>query len=232
VKLVATLLFVVAVVATPRRALGAFALDAAVLVAVALAAALPAGLVLRRLRIEVPFLAFAALLPVVGRAPRTEVLGLSLSVPGSWAAWEMLAKGTLGVGAAVILGATTPIADLLAGVERLRAPRLLTAITGFMVRYLDVITDEAQRMRVARLSRGYDPRWLWQARALAASSGTLFVRAYGRGERVHLAMLSRGYGGTMPVLHDRPVPRSAWGLAGLAPLAAGLAMVAARASGA
>ena len=34
-----------------------------------------------------------------------------------------------------------------------------------MLRYLDVITGEMQRMRVAWLSRGYDPRWIWQARA-------------------------------------------------------------------
>ena len=53
-------------------------------------------------------------------------------------------------------------------------------------------------MGVARQSRGYDPRWLWQARAVASSAGTLFVRSFERGERVHLAMVSRGYAGAMP----------------------------------
>jgi cobalt/nickel transport system permease protein len=69
-----------------------------------------------------------------------------------------------------------------------------------MVRYLDVITEEMRRMKIARLSRGYDPRWIWQAKALASSMGALFIRAYERGERVHLAMVSRGYSGTMPVV--------------------------------
>lgn len=35
---------------------------------------------------------------------------------------------------------------------------------------------------------------------LARSLGTLFVRSYERGERVHLAMLSRGYAGSLPAL--------------------------------
>ncbi|HRE03653.1 MAG TPA: CbiQ family ECF transporter T component, partial [Ilumatobacteraceae bacterium] len=51
------------------------------------------------------------------------------------------------------------------------------------------------------------PRWLWQARPIAASLGTLFVRSYEHGERVHLAMLSRGFTGSMPSLDDDPSQR-------------------------
>ena len=60
-------------------------------------------------------------------------------------------------------------------------------------------------MRVARESRGDTARWLWHARAMASSAGALFVRSYERGERVYLAMESRGYTGSMPSLpHDEP----------------------------
>ena len=113
----------------------------------------------------------------------------------------------------LVLAATTPVTELLTGLERLQVPRVLVAIAGFMVRYLDVIAGESARMRIARLSRGYDPRWLWQARAVAASAGTLFVRSYERGERVHLAMCARGYGGTMPVLHHHRAEPHAWRVA-------------------
>jgi cobalt/nickel transport system permease protein len=85
-----------------------------------------------------------------------------------------------------------------------------------MIRYFDVIADDMRRMKVARLSRGHDPRWLWQARAVATSAGALFIRSYERGERVHLAMLSRGFTGALPELEEAPVGAGTW-LAALAP---------------
>ncbi len=220
VKVLATVAFVLGVVATPRTAFWAFALDAVLITVVIVVAGLPGRLVAHRLRIELPFVAFALLLPVVGMAPRVDVLAWSLSEPGLWAAWNILAKGTLGVLAAIVLAATTPVTELLTGLERLRVPRPFTAIAGFMVRYLDLIAGDAERMRIARASRGYDPRWLWQARAIASSSGTLFVRSYERGERVHLAMCARGYDGTMPELHHHHAARSAWAVAAVVPACA------------
>ena len=121
-----------------------------------------------------------------------------MSVSGLWAAWNILIKATLGLMATIVVSSTTPMADLLRGLERLHLPHAFTSIAGFMIRYLDVIAAEAQRMRVARDSRAYDPRWIWQAKAFGASAGALFIRSYERGERVYLAMLSRGYTGRLP----------------------------------
>jgi cobalt/nickel transport system permease protein len=227
VKVLAALAFVAAVVATPRSAPWAYAVHAAVLATVVVIAGLPARLLGRRLRIELPFLAFAAFLPLVGEDPRVDVLGVSLSRPGLAAAGTIAAKGTLGVAASIVLAATTTVPDLLRGLERLHVPRVVTAIAGFMVRYLDIVVAEATRMHVARQSRGYDPRWLWQARGVAASAGTLFVRAYERGERVHLAMVSRGYTGAMPRLDEPPVGPVRWLAAAPVPLAAWAATAAA-----
>ena len=197
-KLVATIAFIGAVVATPRQQWWAFVLDAAIIVGVAAYADIPLGQLARRLTIELPFVAFALLMPLVGRAPTVEVLGVPLSQAGLWAAWGIIAKGTLGVAATIVLASTTPVPQLISGLERLRVPRTLTAIMAFMVRYGDVVTDEMRRMRIARESRGGQSRWLWQARATATSAGALFVRSYERGERVYLAMESRGYTGSMP----------------------------------
>ncbi|HEX2564824.1 MAG TPA: hypothetical protein VHK25_12955, partial [Acidimicrobiales bacterium] len=90
VKIVATVAFVFAVVATPREALWAFAGDALVLAAVVAVAGLSPAVVARRLRIEVPFLLFAAFMPFTGAGPRVELLGVSLSEPGLWAAWNIV----------------------------------------------------------------------------------------------------------------------------------------------
>ncbi|MGH2820424.1 MAG: cobalt ECF transporter T component CbiQ [Candidatus Rokuibacteriota bacterium] len=209
-KLAAAFSFVVAVVSTPREALWAYAAYAVVVLALARSAGLPLPVLARRLFFEAPFVVAALLQPIVGEGPRTEVLGVSLSVEGLWAAWNIFAKATLSLVTAQVLAATTPAADLLHGLEHLRMPRHITAIAGFMIRYADIITGELQRMRVAREARAYDPRWLWQGHALAASAGTLFIRSYERGERVYQAMASRGYSGAMPILSQHSPSRSEW----------------------
>ncbi|MFF8832559.1 cobalt ECF transporter T component CbiQ [Streptomyces sp. NPDC015131] len=219
-KLAAVLAFVVVVVCTPREAMWAFAAYAALLGAVEAAARVPPGFVLRRLVIEVPFVAFALLMPFVVPGEQTRVLGLSVSVPGLWDAWNVLAKGTLGVAASVLLAATTELRALLLGLQRLRLPPLLVQIATFMIRYGDVITDEMRRMSVARRSRGFEASGLRHWKVLAQSAGALFIRSYERGERVHLAMVSRGYTGTMPVLDEVTASRAQWSAAAALPSAA------------
>jgi cobalt/nickel transport system permease protein len=226
VKLAATLLFVLAAVATPRESFWAFGALAGLLAALTALARVSPGFVLRRLVIEVPFVLFAVFLPIVGTGDRVEVLGMSLSVAGLWAAWNILAKATLGAWASILLASTTQVPDLLEGFRRLRAPRVITSIMGFMIRYLDVIVGEWNRMRVALRSRAYRPRSFRNARPLAAASGALFVRSYERGERVYLAMLSRGYRGEMPELAQGGAAAAHWlGAAAVVALAASIAVL-------
>jgi cobalt/nickel transport system permease protein len=204
VKIVAALLAVLCVVATPREEFWAFGLYLLLIGAVGRIARVPVGHFAKRAVIELPFVVMALLMLVFG------------GTAGALAGWNILAKGTLGVLASLTLAATTTPRDLVVGMQRLRTPTALTTIATLMLRYLEVIAAEARRMRLARISRGHDPRFLWQVGATARGIGALFIRSYERGERVHLAMVSRGWTGAMP---DRGVaarPR-AW-LAGLAPV--------------
>lgn len=217
-KVAAVLLFVVAVVATPREQFWAFGVAALLLVGVAVLARVPVLLVVRRLVVELPFVLFALALPFLGGGERVDVAGVALSVEGLYGAFNVLAKATLGTAAALLLTATTPVRDLLAGLQRLGLPRTMVAIATFAVRYLDVVLAEVGRMRVARISRGDDPRFLWQAKAVAATAGTLFVRSYERGERVYVAMLSRGYDGRFPAAVADAPTRAQWLTASVLPL--------------
>jgi cobalt/nickel transport system permease protein len=219
-KLAAVVAFVLVVVATPREQMWAFAVYAGLLAAVAAAARIPAGLIARRMVIEVPFVAFAVLMPFVARGEHVAVAGVELSVPGLWGAWNVLAKGTLGVVTSILLAATTEPRAMLAGVERLRLPPLLTQIATFMVRYADVVVDELHRMKVARAARCFEARDIRQLGVLARSIGALFLRAYERGERIHLAMLSRGYDGRMPALSGGAASAAQWATAAALPAAA------------
>ncbi|MGP3983731.1 cobalt ECF transporter T component CbiQ [Streptomyces sp. KR80] len=219
-KIAAVLCFVLVVVSTPREAVWAFGLYALLLVTVAAIARVPAGHLLKRLLIEVPFVVSAASLPFVADGPYVEAFGLSLSEPGLWGAWNILAKGTLGVAASVLLASTTELRELLLGLQRLRMPSLLVQIASFMIRYGDVIGDEMRRMRIARASRGFEARGIRHWGVLAKSVGALFIRSYERGERVHLAMVSRGYAGRMPVMQQQTATRAQWSSAAALPVAA------------
>jgi cobalt/nickel transport system permease protein len=223
-KLVALLAFVLIVVATPRTAYWAFGGYALLLAAVAAVARIPPTFVLKRLVVETPVLVFAILLPFIATGPRIELFGLvPVSEHGLLGAWNVLAKATLGVVASILLGATTDQRDLLAGLERLRMPRLLVQIAAFMVRYIEVIADQLRRMRIARLSRGFEARSVRSWPVLGKSAGALFIRSYERGERVHLAMLSRGYTGQLPLISARPVAGAqAWTTAAALPVLAAI----------
>jgi cobalt/nickel transport system permease protein len=84
-----------------------------------------------------------------------------------------------------------------------------------MIRYLSVVSDDLHRMRIARESRGYTGGRAGHLKAVAGGVGALFVRSFERGERVHLAMRSRGYTGRMPLLSSRGATSAQW-LEGLA----------------
>ena len=218
IKLVAGVGFVVGIVATPREAIWAFAFFAAVLIALSAGAGLRPGFVAGKMLVATPFVVAALLLPFFAGGPTTEFLGLQLSVAGLWTMWNILIKACLGLWAAVIIGSTTPIPDVLAGLERLRLPPVIIGITGFMLRYVDVILGQFGRMRRAMDSRAYRPRSLRASRPMAAAVGSLFVRSFERGERVYLAMASRGYTGVLPAADPRAA--TAWLWAGAAVLLA------------
>jgi len=227
VKLAAAAAFVLVVVSTPYRQLWAFAGYAVLLVGTSVIARIPLLMLGRRLVVEVPFVAFAVLLPFVSRGEKVDVVGVSLSISGLWGAWNVLAKATLGVATSVLLASTTELRALVAGLDRLRMPTTVVQIMMLMIRYLDVIVDESRRMHLARVSRGFVARDLRQIPTLARSLSPLFVRSFERGERVHLAMVSRGYTGRMP-LATGPARPAAWAVGFVLPGAAGCVAAAAR----
>lgn len=107
-----------------------------------------------------------------------------------WMALTLLVKSYVSVVAVLAFNATTPATVWIGVLRSWGVPRALVEVLQFVHRYLSVVTDEARRMRVAATARGgfrYD--------AAAGAIGVLFVRSWERGERVHRAMLARGYDG-------------------------------------
>lgn len=206
-KLLAVLLFIITVVLTPNTEYWTFGVYLLLILGVLGMSKLPSLRMAKRMVVEVPFVIFALMLPIFGRKPDVQVLGISLSEAGLIAGFGILAKATLGVMASMILAATTPARDILNALAFIRLPNTLVQIASFMVRYSAVVLDELQRMKIARESRGFSARGVKHWRVLAQSAGALFIRSYERGERVHLAMLSRGYRGKMDFGGERFLKR-------------------------
>lgn len=224
-KLVGLVVFVLLVVALPREAHLLRLAMLVVALGVVAATRVPARHVLGRLVVEVPFVVFALLLPFIATGPRRALGPLTVSRDGLDAGLALLVTATTSVLMAIAFATTTSSRDLVRALQHLHLPDRLVQILAFMVRYLGVVGSQAQRMKVARDSRAFRPRSLGSWPVLASSAGALFIRSYERGERVHLAMLSRGYSGRMPVTDPLRADARDWARA-LLPAAAATVAVA------
>ena len=90
-----------------------------------------------------------------------------------------------------------------------------------MYRYMFVLVDEAQRMlrsraaRSAGVGRGTGGSVAWRARVAGGMAGSLFLRTLDRTERIYMAMLARGYDGTIRQRAAPSVSGAAIGVAGV-----------------
>ena len=207
------LAFISVSVSTPITRWPAFVAFFLLLVTTALLSKIPLLLLFKRALIEIPFIFFAILMPFFGTGEKFEIAGIELYREGLLAGTSIVVKGTLGVLAAVILSTTTTAREILRGLERLKLPAVMVQIASFMLRYVNVISDEMERMKVARESRGFVATGIKHWKVLATSAAALFIRSYERGERVHLAMLSRGFDGNLPSLDNNKATQRQWATA-------------------
>jgi cobalt/nickel transport system permease protein len=207
------LAFISVSVSTPITRWPAFIAFFLLLLVAARVSKIPLPLLFKRALIEIPFIFFAILMPFFGTGEKFEIAGIELYREGLLAGTSIVVKGTLGVLAAVILSTTTTAREILRGLERLKLPAVMVQIASFMLRYVNVISDEMERMKIARESRGFVATGIKHWKVLATSAAALFIRSYERGERVHLAMLSRGFDGNLPSLDNNKATQRQWATA-------------------
>ncbi len=205
----------------PPGAWRSLALLAALIVAGAVAGRVPPRTLARRLAHALPFFLLPALaLPFSVPGPTVLELGpLRASGPGLLRCAEIVLRATLAVSAVTIVVSITRATDLLNALDDVPLPRLVRSSLALGYRYAYVLNDEYERTARAIRSRvGRASRFrLWRARASALAH--LFSRAHYRAERIHAAMLSRGYTGQLPTLRSRPQANPAWSAAIVALLA-------------
>lgn len=124
---------------------------------------------------------------------------LKITITGLLVFGSVLCKLGLTLVLMNLLTLTMPIPVLLQGLSILRVPPLLIAILGSMYRYLDLLIEEFTIMRRAAIARNLMAGKRWQRLVIGNMIGSLFIRTYDRGDRIHQSMLSRGYQGVVPL---------------------------------
>jgi len=109
----------------------------------------------------------------------------------------MLARTSACVIALLVLATGTDTFELFSGLRRLRVPGILTTLLMLTHRYLLLLSEELDRMRVARRARGFSGGKnlldLQAFRILSNTAGMLLVRSSGRAERIFEALRMRGF---------------------------------------
>lgn len=195
-KIVATLGFILTVVSYERYAVAALLPLALFPLILAELGGISLRLIGRTLLLAAPFAVFmGALNPWFDQQPMLQLWGHTVS--GGWLSFaSILLRFGLTVAAGLILVAGTGFYPICAGLRALGVPQVMTTQLQLLHRYALVLGSEAARMNLARELRA-------NGRAMplavyASLLGHLLLRAVQRSERIHQAMLARGFTGAMP----------------------------------
>jgi len=193
-KVLVTFVFIVSVVSFGRYELARllpFFIFPAVMVALA---NLPTLYLARKIALLCPFMLLVGLFnPVFDRTVLYQIGQLGIS--GGWISLvSLLIRSLLTVGAAFILIGTTGFTAVCQALERLGIPQLFAVQLLFLHRYIFVLADETGRASRARELRSCGKKGLGVV-SFGSLVGHLLLRTWQRAERIHTAMLARGFVG-------------------------------------
>jgi cobalt/nickel transport system permease protein len=133
-------------------------------------------------------------------SPFVLLAGGLLVLQNGWApGGAVVLKGYLAALLLAAMTASTPLPELLWALRRLRAPESLNLILSVMYRYTGILTEEYARLARARECRTVRPLGGRRFEVYARQLGALILRSLDRAERVHWAMVSRGFRGEWPM---------------------------------
>lgn len=201
-KIIGASVLILGVVLTPPLRLAEALLLAALLAALTATARLPLWRLITRSAAVLPFAGTIALLAPLGSDGGSWNIGGLMS---AWAGgglivtWGILSKAWISAFCMLLVAASTRRADLLGALRRLKVPEVFVMLLSFITRYVGVLGEQLRALRTAMVSRAPSLRGRALLRSFGSIAGNLFVRSYERAERIHAAMVSRGYTGTLPL---------------------------------
>jgi cobalt/nickel transport system permease protein len=194
IKLITTLCFIITVVSYNHYDFAA--LFPLILYPLILSEAgqLPGPYLRRKILIASPFAILVGMFnPLFDQQTMLQIGTISIS--GGWISFaSILLRFVLTVSAALILVASTGFASVCMALSRLGMPKVFSTQLLFLYRYIFVLTDEAQRMMRARSLRAFNKRGTG-IKVYNSMLGQLLLRTMDRAQRIHRAMLCRGFTG-------------------------------------
>ncbi len=195
-KLLATLAFTVTVVSFPKYEIAGllpFFLFPVLLFALS---DIPVLFILRKVLLVSSFAVFVGIFnPLLDRQIVYAFSGFKVS--GGWVSFlSIILKFLLTITSALLLIATTSFPGVCHALQKLGMPAIFVAQLLFLYRYLFVLAEEAMKVVRARDMRSFGKKGN-RIKTFVSLIGTLFLRTIERAERIYLAMLSRGFNGTL-----------------------------------
>jgi len=193
-KVLTTLVFIVTVVSFNRYEFSALFPFFFYPVIIAALANLPLASIARKIMVVIPFAFVVGMLnPLFDRQLFLQ-LG-PFAVTGGWLSCaSIIVRALLTVGAAIILVGVTGFQPVCGALERLGMPKTFTVQLLFLYRYIFVLAEEGGRAARARELRACGKKGLGLA-SFGSMIGHLLIRTWLRAERIHMAMLARGFTG-------------------------------------
>lgn len=190
--------------------------------ALCLLSRIPLGFFFKRTTVFIPIFAGIIALPLPFITPGTSlaIVGLNgltveITKEGVTRAVQFTLRVWVCIASMILMVLTTRFSKLMQTMANLRLPQVLVTMTTVTYRFIFLFINEAYRMALARESRIVaGQRWREHVKSLGNMVATLFIRAHERGERVYLAMIARGYTGTIGSLGRTKCVRGDWVFAG------------------
>jgi len=137
--------------------------------------------------------------PILDRNAVIHIADIGIS--GGWISFaSILIKFILTVSTAFTLIACTGFNNICFALNRLGVPKIFSTQLLFLYRYIFVLAEEAARMIRARNLRSFNGKGKG-IKSYGPLLGNFFLRTLNRAERLHLAMLCRGFDGNIRVMN-------------------------------
>ncbi len=107
-----------------------------------------------------------------------------------------------GVSSMLFLAFTTPMVELFYIFRDLKMPDVVVDMMMLIYRYIFVLYEEYEKMKFAQESRLGTSNLKSAYKSLGALAAHLFIRAWERGEKLNVTMMSRGYDGKIRLLNE------------------------------